>query len=496
MTQSLGYQRQKHPGGKPVAAKDQIATDRMLKPMKSKTDEPVSALSNPQDPPPYDVHTQGSLTYFQFYLDEVVQSANAPEPTPKRQSISTAALLGAGFVATTVVSGLLIGDALNKPAPPPDTKVPPVKPKPRSAVSMPRPISAAPETLQAPRFVSRSHRESPPQAISQSVAAPRVAPSQNPVDPAPPLSFAPMLPSVTLAAVPETFTVSRRSPKRPVTGAPAPAGMKPLVRPGYQDLPALQRPPQSPLTTLKALPASAIRETLAQLSTELPTGIAAPERIREAAAIAPPDPAQPPETLTRSTPFPPAPSRAEASPAPLPQAKSQLTAPIPARSEPATPATDPPPFNSTSTAIESKLPNRAVQTELTDDLGAIAASPSALSGQPSQPALPSRLQDFVTLAQSSPLAQPRTFLPLTQQAATEAGHYQQLEKFAIRRVAVQDYQKEWAVSSNSASFGYPAYGFIDYQRQVIVVLNEQPPANPVESQKATPPNSSRSLPKM
>ena len=80
-------------------------------------------------------------------------------------------------------------------------------------------------------------------------------------------------------------------------------------------------------------------------------------------------------------------------------------------------------------------------------------------------------------------------MPLTQQAAAEAGQYKQLEKFAIRQVAAQDYQKEWSASSNSDSFGYPAYGFIDYQRQVIVVLTEQPQSNPVQSQKATPPNS-------
>lgn len=460
MTRSMDYQGRRHPAVKPVAANDQIATGKMLKPMKSKNDESVSALSSPEKPPAhYDVHTKGPLTYFQFYLDEVVQSANAAEPAEKRQSISTTVLLGAGFVAATVVSGLLIGDALNKPAPPPDTKVPPVKPKQRAMVSMPRPTSAAPEKLEAPR--------SQPQAIPQSF------PRQNSVDQANFQSFAPVLPSVTLAAVPETLTVSRSSPKRTVTGALAPAGMKPLVRPSYQDLPDLQRPPQPPLTALNAVPASAI---------------AAPERINEPAAISPPDPTQLPATLNNSAPFPPTSPSAEASPT-TPQAESQLTAPIPSISEPASPATDSPQLNSTSNAIESKLPNRAVKTALTDDRSAIAASPTNLSSQLSQPVILSRLQDFVTLAQSAPVAKPRTFMPLTQQAATEAGQYKQLEKFAIRRVAAQDYQKEWSVSSNSDSFGYPAYGFIDYQRQVIVVLTEQPQTNPVQSQKATPPNS-------
>ena len=489
MTRSMDYQGRKHQVVKPVAANDQIATGKMLKPMKSKNDESVPALSSPEKPPThYDVHTKGPLTYFQFYLDEVVQSANAAKPADKRQSISTTALLGTGFVAATVVSGLLIGDALNKPTAPPDTKIPPVKPKQRAAFSVPRPTSAAPEKLADPRFVPRSQRESQLQAVPPS------SPRQNPVDQATPQSFAPMLPSVTLAAAPETLTMSRSSsPKRTVTGAPAAAGMKPLVRPGYQDLPDLQRPPQPPLTALNAAPASAIRETI-------PTAIAAPERINsgQPAAISPPDPTQPPATPTNSTPFPPAQPSAEASPA-TPRAENELTAPTPAMSQPANPASDPAWVNPTSTTIESKLSNRAIKTALTENRRSIpvgspvesfanvartAASPTNLSSQPA----PSRLQDFVTLAQSTPVAT-RTFMPLTQQAAAEAGQYKQLEKFAIRQVAAQDYQKEWSASSNSDSFGYPAYGFIDYQRQVIVVLTEQPQANPVQSQKATPPNS-------
>ncbi|MCY7392310.1 MAG: hypothetical protein LH647_12750, partial [Leptolyngbyaceae cyanobacterium CAN_BIN12] len=135
---------------------------------------------------------------------------------------------------------------------------------------------------------------------------------------------------------------------------------------------------------------------------------------------------------------------------------------------------------------DSKVPNTPAKTTLTGDLSAIATSPTGFSTQLS----PSRLQDFVTLAQRAPVTKPMTLMPLTQQAATEAGQYQQLEQFIIRQVAAQDYQKEWSASSKSSdSSGYPAYGFIDYQRQVIVVLSERTQANPVQSQKATPPNS-------
>ncbi|PZV18493.1 MAG: hypothetical protein DCF22_01875 [Leptolyngbya sp.] len=483
MTRAWDYPGRKHQVIKPAAANGQIATGKMLKPMKSKNDEQVPALgsqekgSQEQPPVPYDVHTEGPLTYFQFYLDEVVQSANAAEPSEKRQSISKTVLLGTGLVAATVVSGLLIGDAL-KPTAPPDTKIPPLKPKQRAMVSLPRPTSAAPEKLEAPRFVPPSQRQSQPQVVPQSVSAPYVAPRQNSVDQTTPQSFAPM-PSVTLTAVPETLTVSRSLPaKRTITGAPAPAGMKPLVRPTYQELPDLQRPPQSPLNPL---PASAIRETL-------PTKIAAPESINGQSATAPPpvNPSQP--SVPPANPAFPIQPSAESAPATPPQAESELTAPNPSVTNPTNPATEPPPLNSTPNAIESKVPNSSVKSvSLTEDRSAIASlpAPSAqLVGSPS------RLQDFVTLARSASVAKPRTFMPLTQQAATEAGQYQQLEQFTIRQVASQDYQKEWAASSKSADrFGYPAYGFIDYQRQVIVVLSEQPQVNPVQSQKATLPTS-------
>ena len=484
MTRSWDYPGRKHPVIKPAAANGQIATGKMLKPMKSKNDEQVPALGSPekgtqeQPPVPYDVHTEGPLTYFQFYLDEVVQSANAAEPPEKRQSISKTVLLGTGFIAATVVSGLLIGDAL-KPAAPPDTKIPPLKPKQRAMVSVPRPTSAAPEKLEAPRFVPQSQRESQLQAIPQSVSASYVAPRQNSVDQTTPQSLAPM-PSVTLAAVPETLTVSRSLPaKRTITGAPAPAGMKPLVRPTYQELPDLQRPPQSPLTSLNPLPASAIRETI-------PTKIAAPESINGQSATTPPPVNLSQPSVTPANPAFPIQRSAESFPATLPQAGSERTPPNPPRTEPKTPATEPSQLK-TSNAIESKVPNSSVKrVSLIEDRSAIATSPTGFSTQLS----PSRLQDFVTLAQRAPVTKPMTLMPLTQQAATEAGQYQQLEQFIIRQVAAQDYQKEWSASSKSSdSSGYPAYGFIDYQRQVIVVLSERTQANPVQSQKATPPNS-------
>ncbi|MEX0270563.1 hypothetical protein AB3R30_15580 [Leptolyngbyaceae cyanobacterium UHCC 1019] len=363
MTGSLNYQERKQQMIKLATAKSYIAAGEKRQPMNFQNDQQVPALDSPEKdspekrPVPDNVHPNGSLPYFHFYLDEVVQSANVVESAEKRQPMSTTALLSTGFVAATVVSGLLIGDAL-KPTAPPNATIPPLKPKQRVAVLLPRPTSVAPEKLKAPRFVSRSQRESQPPAVPQSAAAPR----QNSVDRAAPQSFAPLLPSVTLAAVPELLPVSRSlPPKRTVTGAPAPAGMKPLVRPAYQDLPDLQRPPQTPLTALNSPPA-AIRETI-------PAAIAAPEQINSGqsgqsgqstvAIPTPVAPAQPAAALPKPLPLPPAQPSSESSPATPPQTENQPTEPKPSKAEPTIPATEPPPLNSTSSTIESPMSNSA-----------------------------------------------------------------------------------------------------------------------------------------
>jgi hypothetical protein len=417
MTRSWDYPGRKHQVIQPPPANSPIATGKLLKPMNSKRDEQVPTLSSPEKgrpekgrpekpPVPDDVQTKSPLTYFQFYLDEVVQSANVTEPTEKRQSISTTALLGTGFVAATVVSGLLIGDALNQPTAPPDTKILPLKPRQRALkwVPRPRPTLAVPEKLVARRS----------QAIPESVSASPIVLRQNSVDQTIPQSVVPMLPSVTLAAVPETLTVSRNStPKRIVTGTPAPAGMKPLVRPPYQELPDLQRPPQTPLTALNSPHPAAIRETI-------PTEIAAPERIpsgQSAATSTLANPSQPSTTtLTKPASLPPAQPSIESSPATPPRTESELAAPNPSVPAPVTPATEPPSVNSPSSEIESKLPNGAVKKAmLPDRRSAIAAAPANLSAQPGVPSHP---QDVVPLAQS--VAQPTTVMPLTQPGATEA----------------------------------------------------------------------------
>lgn len=81
-------------------------------------------------------------------------------------------------------------------------------------------------------------------------------------------------------------------------------------------------------------------------------------------------------------------------------------------------------------------------------------------------------------------------MPLSSKAAGEAVAKPQIGPFTVRQVNQQDYQKEWQTSNRNSrdpaiAYAFPSYGFIDYQRQVIVVLKEQPDLNSLQSQRTT-----------
>jgi len=85
-------------------------------------------------------------------------------------------------------------------------------------------------------------------------------------------------------------------------------------------------------------------------------------------------------------------------------------------------------------------------------------------------------------------------MPLSSKAAEEAATKPQIGIFTVRQVNQQDYQKEWLTSNRNPSdpaiaSAFPAYGFIDYQRQVIVVLKEQPNSIPLQSKAPMLPSS-------
>lgn len=88
---------------------------------------------------------------------------------------------------------------------------------------------------------------------------------------------------------------------------------------------------------------------------------------------------------------------------------------------------------------------------------------------------------FVALAQEPNNPQRVWMLPLTNQAATEVASADKVDAFRVFRLPTQEYQRVWlAVRSVNPSqeASAPLYGFIDYQRQIIVM--------PVAAAAATP----------
>jgi hypothetical protein len=94
-------------------------------------------------------------------------------------------------------------------------------------------------------------------------------------------------------------------------------------------------------------------------------------------------------------------------------------------------------------------------------------------------ALPQGIREYIVLGQKPAEVRRVSLMPLTEKAAAEVVNTKQVGTFAVRQVSPQDYQKEWLSSNPNSSddpnmaLAFPAYGFIDYQRQVIVVLQDK-----------------------
>jgi hypothetical protein len=149
-----------------------------------------------------------------------------------------------------------------------------------------------------------------------------------------------------------------------------------------------------------------------------------------------------------------------------------------------------------SSASSSKTENtpQPASTPIASPKSLPDTAPKAVSSNKFQ--LPSKLQDFLTFPQQNARASAITLLPLTDQAAKELQGSQQIAQFTVRNLAPQDYQQEWLISSKipeaaEASSSLPTYGFIDYQRKVIVLLQGSSNTQPLQaetSQRPTPPS--------
>jgi hypothetical protein len=409
---------------------------------------------------PYEVCQEGPLTYFHYYFDAPNQlrlSAPRIERSTKPNYLSPG-LLGAGVLTATVASGVLIANAVSeKPATPtnssPDSQV-----KQTTTQKLPKPTTTAPEKLSQPeRLLSqRANPSAPAAALSMpaklppkpNLTAARVAQALNtaPVAIAAPESFGftPLLPSQLEGASQPTRSEAAATPAVP-TAPPATAPAAPSVSAGA----ASGSPTNTP--TNNSVPPG-----------NLPAQVPAP-------AFGQPN-----------------------LDAPLPAPNSPL---VPSNQEPEAPSLPMQPVSSdrNPSNLETESPERsddlntaAVQDENpTTGLVQDIPSESDMSSSSQLPSSPQTLQDFINLANQSKGIEVK-LMSLTQQAASEVLTANQVGAFTVRKLPPEAYRSEWQVSSNTPidpanSFTVPTYGFIDYQRQVIAVLQEASDAESLKS---------------
>lgn len=475
----------------------------------------------------YDKHTDGALTYFNYYFEEIATpSTRANYPEPSTRSKIPVKAVGAGVVAATIASGLMIGEALNH------SEAPQSNPSQDSAVKQnansqnPRPTTTTPEKLETGRSLSSSPTGSTPSKSpanqqqttpalkrTQSTANSLIT-SDSPISTSQPLK----LPPLTLSPTRSTPTTPK-APNQPDNAGGSPTLLKDLPRPEIIRQvanPSAVAPPESlpPSGSFPEMAGSAT-PTLANSNNSTAaenggTQVVSPSSSQFSA----------PTANSETTPFPPGstmstgavPSSPTPSQSPYTPVSSQEGAAVSAsNSVPPSEITAPSP-NSTVNAADSlnrqttpgpsaNAPgDRLLETSNTA-LNRFTPAPMARSTAPSttpeQSPLASNtsesIQDYLNRP-PKPTAEAPALMPLSSKAAGEAATKPQIGAFKVRQVSQQDYQKEWQTSNRNPNdpaiaYAFPAYGFIDYQRQVIVVLKEQSDLNPLQSQKITTPNS-------
>lgn len=143
---------------------------------------------------------------------------------------------------------------------------------------------------------------------------------------------------------------------------------------------------------------------------------------------------------------------------------------------------------STSSFMQPQLPSgeagdeSLLEAQVPSDAFTVAVIPAGVEGQTAVQSLQELTTGFGSAAQSSSLS-PQ---PLTQSVAQEAVRASdQLSRFRILSLNPADYNQLWRMSANSSDrLMAPVYGFVDYQRSVIAVVQGSGVGNGVASRIA------------
>ncbi|MGI0484981.1 hypothetical protein ACN4EK_06055 [Pantanalinema rosaneae CENA516] len=449
----------------------------------------ISALPTDITVIPDDGCIEGPLTYFRYYLADADEFAYRSEQAPRslQQKLVRTGLVGAGLLAT-LASGMAAIDAFSPNQP--DTKKPPLPPPPLSQIPEP-------------------HNAGGTQATPQPTTPETIAGTSSP------LQFS-LSPSPAIAQL-EQSTAQLAQPTAPIPVLPELSGSQleatqaafSLPEPQFPTAPtiaALDSNTQQALTPVQNSPVSNQNMgTVSHVLNAPPSGLLQPTEPNPSnlvtnGAIAA-NPISPPESLTAPL---------SASNAANPNPVQPLAAEIANAGQSLVPnATQP-----SVTPIASNFPMPTVQTVTNPDPGnaelALNPNPSTVTmpGDRLLEAVPRQLAPTVSPSATpnnlpvalselpqdvSPavrhLLQPNAevtgiqvaVMPLTQQESQEVATRDRLGQFKILRLSQSAYQQEWRTSNGDTDSPAPTFGFVDYPRQVIAVMQPLTPtsANPV-----------------
>ncbi|GAB4322843.1 MAG: hypothetical protein OHK0047_06440 [Leptolyngbyaceae cyanobacterium] len=541
MTQPIKIQAKHHPAAKAVTINRQRQTEKSINSAKKAPAPPpnpalvnpllenpqhtsVAAVRQPQMPQepktPYDKHTNGALTYFNYYFEDLATPTTpADYPTSPPRSKLPVGAVGAGVLAATIASGAIISDAFNQPEAPQSNQPQDSEIKQSADSLRPRPTTTAPEKLETGRSLSASPIETTPTKTptKQPTASAQPQPQDTAkslitsgplLSNAPPLKLSPL----TLNSAPRSIPAPPAAPTPSSNSGTRSNSIKDSIRAAIarQQLanPTAVAPPET-------LPPSGAFSGMAGSTASFPNSPPGATQVANPSSAQIPSPSANSDT----TPFPPSSGRSTSAASGSPNPSQSPDLPGSAQGgSPATANNSGQPSGITATGANSTssgtdAQNRQAASDQTGSPGdrlletgntalnrvtsapaTGSMSPSTATSQSPLASTPSEgIQDYLNHPPKA-AAEALALMPLSSKAAGEALAKPQIGPFTVRQVNQQDYQKEWQTSNRNSrdpaiAYAFPAYGFIDYQRQVIVVLKEQPDLNPLQSQRTTTPNS-------
>lgn len=454
-------------------------------------------------PDPYELHTAGPLTYFQYYIDDAESEASVDyAPQVFSTSKLPTGLISAGVLAVTVVSGFMIAESTKQPTLRPSAALNPSQESqpqaslPSSPSKTPIAQPSKPETIVAAKPLSIPRTPTFP-------AVPTPLPAPPPITP---LSAAPKLQihrgiKLTPMAIaqPETLSADSTALVAQAQSAPRPSLPEPLPSvtiPRDEVIPSLPPQPSPVPGANDSQPSEAMANPALNPSPAVNTpqpGTAsspiAPQSDLSTATVAPPDTSSSiaPSLSPTSNPSPtqsivaasPTTIGKEPQPMPSPDPTTASTRPT----SPIAPARDSTPIVASTASTQFVPPSNSDPRLTADSATTTAPNPSQILNSLRN------LQDYLTVPQKLASTRSIDLLPLNLTAATEASTQPTgipIDHYTIVRMNYSDYARAWRTSSNpdssssdnssgdsfsnpSSVSGFPPHGFIDYKHQRIVL---------------------------